>query len=273
VTPDPVDMTADEGNSTGRLRAGLCSIAFRSLSVPAVAELAARCGLTGIEWGGDVHVPPGDLDAARVAGGACASVGVACPSYGSYLAAGEPDAGPDAIEPALEVTQALGATNIRVWAGRTGSDGGDAAHRQAVVADLSAWCTAAAACGVTLSVELHADTLTDTTGSTLALLAEVRHLWTYWQPRDGDAGAGDLAELATLAPRLSHVHVFWWRNWLERFALADGEPFWRAALTEAAPRPGRDAWPHDRWAFIEFVAGDDPDQLVADARTLRHRLH
>ncbi len=46
------------------LYTGLCSITFRSLSVDAIIELATKARLDGIEWGSDVHVPPGDLELA-----------------------------------------------------------------------------------------------------------------------------------------------------------------------------------------------------------------
>ena len=39
--------------------AGVCSVTFRALSVEEVAQLAASAGVQAIEWGGDVHVPPG----------------------------------------------------------------------------------------------------------------------------------------------------------------------------------------------------------------------
>ena len=39
---------------------GLCSVTMRQLGVEEVAKLAAESGLRAIEWGGDIHVPPGD---------------------------------------------------------------------------------------------------------------------------------------------------------------------------------------------------------------------
>jgi hypothetical protein len=39
--------------------AGLCSVTLRSLAVDEVLATAAGARLGAIEWGGDVHVPPG----------------------------------------------------------------------------------------------------------------------------------------------------------------------------------------------------------------------
>jgi len=44
---------------------GLVSVTFRQLTVPEIGELATECGLQAVEWGGDVHVPPGDFAAAH----------------------------------------------------------------------------------------------------------------------------------------------------------------------------------------------------------------
>ena len=44
---------------------GLLSVTFRHLPFERIIELAAEAGLDGIEWGGDVHVPPGDLKQAE----------------------------------------------------------------------------------------------------------------------------------------------------------------------------------------------------------------
>lgn len=37
---------------------GLTSISFRGKTCTEVIGLAKKAGLDGIEWGGDVHVPP-----------------------------------------------------------------------------------------------------------------------------------------------------------------------------------------------------------------------
>src|SRR5699024_11543257 len=39
----------------------LCSVTFRERSVEEVIDVAQKAGLQGIEWGADVHVPPGNL--------------------------------------------------------------------------------------------------------------------------------------------------------------------------------------------------------------------
>ena len=37
---------------------GLVSVSFRQLSPDRIAELVSECGLSGVEWGADVHCRP-----------------------------------------------------------------------------------------------------------------------------------------------------------------------------------------------------------------------
>src|SRR4051812_32305936 len=69
-------------------RTGLCSVTLRRLAVPEVLAAAAAAGLECIEWGGDIHVPPGDSALARQVGAATADAGLQVASYGSYFRAG-----------------------------------------------------------------------------------------------------------------------------------------------------------------------------------------
>ena len=41
------------------MKTSVASVTFRRKSVCEVAELARRAGLDAVEWGGDIHVPPG----------------------------------------------------------------------------------------------------------------------------------------------------------------------------------------------------------------------
>jgi len=67
--------------------------------------------MRAIEWGGDVHVPTGDLAGAREVAARCGDAGIAVEAYGSYFrASGE-------FGPVLETAVALGAPRVRVRAG------------------------------------------------------------------------------------------------------------------------------------------------------------
>lgn len=44
---------------------GLTSVTFRNRSAEDILQLCRAIGIDDIEWGGDVHVPPGDLALAQ----------------------------------------------------------------------------------------------------------------------------------------------------------------------------------------------------------------
>ena len=47
------------------LSTGLVSITFRNLKPIDIVKLVSQAGLKGIEWGGDIHVPHGNIERAR----------------------------------------------------------------------------------------------------------------------------------------------------------------------------------------------------------------
>jgi len=111
---------------------GLVSITFRELPPEQIISLATEAGLGSIEWGGDVHVPHGDLKSAQRVARLTADAGLEVSAYGSYYrAAGRQSTGVD-FESVYKTALALGAPIIRVWAGGVGSSRADAAVREAV---------------------------------------------------------------------------------------------------------------------------------------------
>ena len=233
---------------------GLVSVTFRQLSTVDVVALAAEHGMRAVEWGGDVHVPVGAHAVAREVAARCADAGLAVEAYGSYYRAD--GAG---FEDVLATARSLGATRIRVWAGRAGS--AVEPDRAAVVADLARVAELAAGEGVELAVEYHANTLTDTLPSALALFEAVPALRAYWQPPIGSSLDDALAAVPALSPVAAHV--FTWDAIGERLPLAAGVDLWRPVLA---------ALPANSYALLEFVRADDPVAFAADAATLRDWL-
>ncbi len=248
----------------------LCSVTFRHLAPPEVIALAAEHGIAAIEWGGDIHLPPGDPAAAAALGARTRDAGIVPVSYGSYIYAGDPAS--REVGPVIEAAAALGAEHLRVWAGprKVPSRACSAAQWDDSVAALRHIATAAAARGLAVSLEFHDDSLTDDIDSACRLLAAVDrpNLWSLWQPRGGaTARATALAEIERLRGALSHLHVFCWEANKQRHPLETCAEFWRIVLGSVPA--GR--WPGPRYAFLEFVAGDDPAQFARDAATL-HRI-
>jgi sugar phosphate isomerase/epimerase len=247
---------------------GLCSITFRQFDVAGVLDLAVGAGLTCVEWGGDVHVPVGDLTTAAEVAQRTADAGLVVASYGSYYRAGVHDDAADVIATAV----ALGAPRIRVWAGDQGSADATPLDRLRVVAALADTVARADDAGVQIGTESHGGTLTDTTESTRRLLAEVdevvgaRTLTTYWQPSVDASEDAAIAELAALVDRVSTVHAFSWWPGTTRLPLRSRHALWQRALDVVRGAGG------DHDVLLEFVPGDDPELLTGEATTLRHWL-
>ncbi|WP_435747514.1 sugar phosphate isomerase/epimerase family protein [Microbacterium sp. PMB16] len=248
------------------IRPGLCSVTFRALAPEQIVALAADAGLESIEWGGDVHVPPGDTARAAQVATATTDAGLAVASYGSYFRA-QVD---ESLTPILDSAEALGADRIRIWAGSVGSAEAAPSDWAAVVDRLRAAAVEAAARGIGLALEFHSGTLADTAPTTLRLLGEVGHpaLSTYWQPTVAAADDVAVDEYRAIADHTSAVHVFSWWPAKERLPLVARSDLWRRffPVAAAADRPPRDA-------LLEFVPGDDPALLAAEAAALRDFLN
>lgn len=244
---------------------GLVSITFRKLSPAEIVALVRKAALSGIEWGGDVHVPHGDIGRAREVRAMTQEAGLRVAAYGSYYRAGWSEANGLPFRQVLDAAVELGAPTIRVWPGGKGSADVDEAGRRAVVDDLRRIAEIAGQVGITISTEFHGGTLTDTNESARLLLDEVSHrnLFTCWQPHNGEATADCVAGLKAISKHVGNVHVFhWWPTAAERHPLAEGAARWAEFWRELKPLSG------ERFAMLEFVQGDTEEAFLCDAATL-----
>jgi len=248
------------------LHAGLVSVTFRKLPPREVVSLAKQAGLYGIEWNGDVHLPPGDLGIAREIRELTLESGLYVAAYGSYYRVGQTGASGPSFEQVLETAVELGAPTVRVWPGTVGSDVTDDEVRWKIIQELRRIADLAAKARITISLEFHGGTLTDTNESASQLLVEVDHpnVFTYWQPHNGEETAECVEGLRAIVPRLSNVHVFhWWPTDKDRLPLEQGEERWTQFLDVIDLAPG------DRHLMLEFVPDDSPDAFLRDAALLK----
>ncbi|MES2463098.1 MAG: TIM barrel protein [Armatimonadota bacterium] len=250
--------------STPSVSSGLTSVTFRKLSPGEIISLAVEANLEGIEWGGDVHVPPGDRATAQRIARQTRQAGLKIPSYGSYYRLGvTPKEEGDRV---LASASVMGASIVRVWAGNVGSADASPETWTAVIKDAQTLAERAASHGLRIACEWHGGTLTDTLGAATKFLDDVDHpaFGTYWQPRNGQSIESRLSDLKSIAPRLMGLHVFQWGAKGERQALSAGEGVWTPVLNHVTG-----SRLHPLFAHLEFVPNDDPAQMRADAATLR----
>lgn len=249
------------------INSGLVSITFRQLTPERIVELVQRAGLDGIEWGGDVHVPHGDVSRAGAVRRMTEDAGLRVAAYGSYYRVSHADTGP--FEAVLESAVALGAPLIRVWAGRQPTAEADERYWAAVVKDSRRIADLAAGEGIRIVYEFHANTLTDTHEAAQQLLRRVDHanVKSYWQPPRYSQFESNLAGMEMIMDWLWGVHVFQWhRETGERQPLAVGEAEWLRYLNKAS------ACGRELFALIEFVTDDEPENFLRDAATLKSWL-
>ncbi|GHT60520.1 sugar phosphate isomerase [Spirochaetia bacterium] len=240
---------------------GLTSITFRSLRAERIIALAKEAGLEGIEWGADVHVPPGDTGLAGRIKAQTEEAGLSVLSYGSYYRLLEGD---DFL-PVLETACALHAPLIRIWAGTKGSAQADDDYYRRAAGELQQVCALAADRHVRIGLEYHRQTLTDTAGSALRLidLTNQDNLTSYWQPNPDLSPSEHFREISLLLPRLSSVHVFQWEKGNVRRPLAEGKSVWKEYIRLLGT--GRNY-------IMEFVRDDREENFLADAAVLRELI-
>jgi sugar phosphate isomerase/epimerase len=251
------------------LTPGLVSITFRQLAIPEVIQLVQKAELKSIEWGGDVHVPPGNRGAARDARQQTHDAGLAVAAYGSYYRVGRSENEQAPFAQVLERAVELQAPTIRVWAGVVGSDQTDGPTRAHIVAETQRIADLARQADVSISFEFHRNTLTDTNESALQLLAEVDHpnVFPLWQPAVGITHPYALEGLRALLPTVTNIHIFSWKpTSSERLPLAAGAERWSDYL-QVVRSSGR-----NHHVLMEFVRDDSPENFLQDAAVLHQWL-
>ncbi len=242
---------------------GLVSVTFRQLKPIEIIRLVKKAGLDGIEWGGDIHVPHGDIHTAIETFKMTEDEGLHIAAYGSYYQVGcQTDK--ESFEAILGTAVALHAPTIRVWAGNLASNVTNKATRESIIADTVRIADIAAKAGVTISFEYHPDTLTDTSESACRLMNEVsRHnIRSYWQINTDDDQDSRVASLYNIIPWLSNVHVSCVRN-NANVELIHGSDEWMGYINVLQKLED------ERFCMIEFVKDHNPDQFLRDADVLK----
>lgn len=240
------------------MKKGLFSVTFRSLGRDKIAELTKEAGLDSVIWGGDVHVPHGELELAENTKKLCDSLGVGTDVYGSYYKLVTDDC--DAV---FNTATALGSDVVRIWAGTKGSAEMPADERKSLTERLRSAADVAKEKGLTLAFEYHGGTLTDDAESALRLIneAERDNVRLHWQPNQYRDFDFNVCALKKVAPYVDAVHVFAWRG-NDKFPLSTQEREWRAYFDILAE------YGKCTLAALEFVPVECRDDLMRDAETL-----
>jgi len=254
------------------IKSGLVSVSFRNKGVDEIISLVKEANLSCIEWGGDVHVPHGDTRKAKEVYKKTIEAGLLVAAYGSYFKAGESEESGLPFERVLSSAKELHAPTIRVWAGNKDSKDADLSYREKVVNDLIRIANISEKENISISLEYHIHTLTDSDDSTKRLMEEVNHnnILFYWQPPVNLSLEDCKKGLKTVLPRLSNVHVYHWtyeNGEYIRFPLIDGYSNWLEYFKLIKE------YNKDHYAMLEFLKNDSELQLIEDAKILNKLIN
>ncbi|MFA6239332.1 MAG: TIM barrel protein [Candidatus Hydrogenedentales bacterium] len=246
------------------LSIGLVSVTFRTAAPADVIRFAVQAEVSGIEWSGDTHVPEGDVEKAQKVGQSTRDAGLQVVSYGSYYRVGCSTTNAVSFDKVLDTAQALGAPNVRVFAGNTASRNARDHVLGGVIADAQRCADLANARGISLAFEFQANTMNDTAESSTLLHEKVdrANVFTYWQPDGLLLPADRLAGLKHVRDWLLHVHVFHWMDG-KRWPLEEGEYEWERYVMALASKR------RHNMMLMEFVQDDLPANLTRDVKFLK----
>ncbi len=245
------------------LKTGLVSVTFRNLSTDEIIEIVKKAQLDGIEWGGDIHVPHGDIVRANDVYKKCKEEGIVVSAYGSYLRLGTVGV-KNSFEYILETASALNTPTMRVWSGKVDSKNADGSYKEQIIEETYLLCKKASAYNIDIAFEFHGGTLTDNAFTTLELIKAVNlpNLKTYWQMSDFVSAEQRLESFELLMPYLSNIHVFY-QSFYDRWCLNEARSIWEGHLEKAKTLLGI------HFAMLEFVKNNSVEQFFEDAIVLK----
>lgn len=237
---------------------GIVSATFKELDAEQVIALVVKNRLQAIEWSENWHVKEGDCLTANHLLRLCTEAGIRIAAFGSYYRLGS------SVDFAsrLAVAQAMKASVIRIWAGEKASSQVSGKEYQELVAEAQKLAQLSEPFGITLALEWHQNTLTDTNGSAFAFLDSIgkKNVKTLWQPTPALTFEQRQAGLSRLKSRLANLHVYHWDD-SGRRPLVEGIDQWSryCSLVDQS---------EDHYALLEFVKDNSIQQFEEDAAVL-----
>jgi len=252
------------------MRTGLCSVTFRNKDAEEVIELAHRAALHGIEWGGDVHVPP-DTPLRRVQQirRRTEEAGLSVASYGSYYFVLETERKNEhPFGKVMDIAECLGTNTIRIWSGGGHSkDASEFIFREAAERTIEL-AEAARERNLTLAFEFHRGGLTDTVESVMRLLNLIgqANVKCYYQTDQARNPAEAVCAIERLLPSLRNIHCFYYQEGKHRL-LEEGRHYWQP-ITQTLAAAG-----FDGYLLMEFVKDNAEENFLRDASFLRQLVN
>ena len=238
---------------------GLVSISFRGHSPEEILRAAAEAGLSCIEWGSDVHAPCREGVRLEKIAALQSSYGITCSSYGTYFCLGHTPL--EELSDYIAAAKILGTDILRLWGGTKKGEDMTPDELAAFTDTCRRAADMAEARDVTLCLECHMQSITETPDYGVALMEAVGspRFRLYWQPFQWLDTRGSLAVARAYAPYAEHIHVFNWHGG-SRFPLGEAVDDWKRYLT---------AFDTPRTLLLEFMPDDRLETLPTEVNALR----
>ncbi len=240
---------------------GLVSISFRGLSPEEIIKEVKNAGLSCVEWGSDVHAPCDDTENLRKIADLQKKAELFCCSYGTYFRLGLTDIGE--LQKYIDAAKILGTDILRLWCGTKSSLEYTKEEENALFSICREAALIAEKNNVTLCMECHNGTYTDTKESAIKLMKAVSSpaFRMYWQPNQFTSADENKQYARLLSPFTKNIHVF---NWTEtsRFPLGEATARWKEYLSYFS----------DNTLLLEFMPDDNISSLKTEADALRRLI-
>ncbi len=241
---------------------GLVSISFRGNTVAEIITAAKNAGLSCIEWGSDVHAPFDDTEKLTEIAQLQKEAGLYCCSYGTYFRLGVTDI--SLLEKYITAAKILGTDILRLWCGNKGSHDYTAEEENNLFSQCRLASEIAEKNGVTLCMECHNGTYTDTKEGAIKLMKAINSpaFRMYWQPNQFVSSEENKQYARLIAPFTKHIHIFNWTE-KERFPLSEAEELWKEYLSYFDGR---------HTLLLEFMPDDNINSLNTEAEGLKRLI-
>lgn len=235
---------------------GLVSVSFRGCSPTEILTAMKAAGLDYIEWGSDVHAPPGKAEELALLQ---KSYGIACCSYGTYFRLGVTPM--EELPAYIAAAKRLGTDILRLWCGNKNSEEYTEEEKEELFSACRAAADIAEESGVVLCMECHNKTYTNRKEAAFELMQTVgsESFRMYWQPNQHRTEAENLEYAGLLSSYTVNIHVFNWKG-KEKYPLGDAKALWKKYL---------DCFDTDRALLLEFMPDGKLETLKAEAGALR----
>ena len=244
------------------MKKGLVSVTFRQKTPEEIIELIKKADLHSVEWGGDVHVPNGDIEIAKRVGELTQKAGIEVSSYGSYYnfhSFFHDNIKDSSFEGTLASAIALDTKIIRVWAGIKNFEESADEERKLIYDKLKYAVNMADKYGITVATEFHSNTLTNTPEGAEETLYNVPGLKTYWQPLDDRSLETECEIIKRFGKNIVNAH------------LSGFQPYASFRDRIGVYIDYLEKYTNSHSILIEFVNGEKDEQFFEDAEILKNR--